>query len=84
LDCKSGIDTNFGGYIEAKVHMGPGYYLYLVCVFASMLRALCHWVTPVPGRGMGCCPKLPAPLERALNGDGKVGLGCWNNGDGKV
>jgi hypothetical protein len=40
------------------------------------MRALFHWLTPLPKRGSGCTPRLPSSLVKQLdlNGDGKVWL----------
>jgi hypothetical protein len=54
--------------------MGPGYWGYIVCLLGAFMRALFHWLTPLPGRGSGCKPQLPDSLLKKLDkdGDGKV------------
>lgn len=77
-NCYSNIDRNFRGEIEAEVWLGPGYQCYIVCLFGAFMRAVFHWLTPMPKRGSGCVPKLPESLRKELlrkydtNGDGKV------------
>lgn len=71
--------------ISARVYLGPGYICYVICLWAALLRALFHWLTPIPGKGQtfsrhffkclrGCLPSLPESLRKALDphGDGKV------------
>ena len=72
--CFLGIDRSFEAIHVISVEMGPGYLCYLVCLFAAFLRALFHWLTPLPGRGSGCTPRLPDSLLKKLDrdGDGKV------------
>lgn len=60
------IDETYGD-IEIRVYMGPGYYCYCVCLFGAMMRAIFHWVTPLPGRGSGCTPRLPKSLLKKLD-----------------
>lgn len=71
---KQGVDRRYKGEIEADVFSGPGYICYVVCLFGACMRALFHWLTPIPGEGSGCKPKLPRALRELLDedGDGKV------------
>ena len=39
--------------INAKYTLGPGFFCYIFCVFAGLLRASVHWATPLPGKGKG-------------------------------
>lgn len=73
-DCWGSIDRNYDGFSDIKVWMGPGYACYCVCLFGAFMRALFHWLTPLPGRGSGCIPALPKSLVKKLDrdGDGKV------------
>lgn len=73
--CVWSIDKEYNNEIEAQVYFGPGYWCYIVCLFGAFMRALFHWLTPVPGMGSGCRPKLPKSLVDILDsdGDGKVG-----------
>jgi hypothetical protein len=64
--CAGGVDRTHGN-IHVKVYMGPGYYCYCVCLFGAMMRAIFHWVTPLPGRGSGCKPRLPRSLLKKLD-----------------
>jgi hypothetical protein len=65
--CAGGdLDSSYKSY-NLEVSMGPGYYCYLVCLFGAMLRAVFHWVTPLPGRGSGCSPRIPASLLKRLD-----------------
>lgn len=32
--------------------IGPGLYCYAVCCVSGMIRAVAHWVTPLPGKGI--------------------------------
>lgn len=71
--CIRDIPTDYGGY-TAVVEVGPGYLCYYICLFGALMRAVFHWLTPVPHRGSGCTPKLPEALVKVLDtdGDGKV------------
>merc|ERR1711998_566555 len=66
------------GEVTAKVKLGPGYLMYLVCLLAAFLRALMHWLTPIPGEGSGCRLEIPKPLYDKLlekfdkDGDGEI------------
>jgi len=33
--------------------LGPGFYCYIVCIISGLVRAVIHWLTPLPGRGKG-------------------------------
>ena len=76
--CYNSIEREYtdsaGTKFEASVYLGPGYICYLVCLFGAFMRALFHWLTPMPKKGGGCVPKLPASLLKRLDtdGDGKV------------
>eukprot|EP00615_Pteridomonas_danica_P008472 CAMPEP_0114339472 /NCGR_PEP_ID=MMETSP0101-20121206/7756_1 /TAXON_ID=38822 ORGANISM="Pteridomonas danica, Strain PT" /NCGR_SAMPLE_ID=MMETSP0101 /ASSEMBLY_ACC=CAM_ASM_000211 /LENGTH=378 /DNA_ID=CAMNT_0001472459 /DNA_START=170 /DNA_END=1306 /DNA_ORIENTATION=- len=72
--CWGDINRNYTGFSNISVYMGPGYACYCVCLFGAFMRALFHWVTPLPGRGSGCVPSLPKSLVKKLDrdGDGKV------------
>ena len=50
--------------IEARTWSGPGYICYLVCCFSALLRAVVHWLTPLPGKGLGLCCCLVPSEER--------------------
>ena len=58
------------GDIQATVFVGPGYYCYIICLFGALMRALFHWLTPIPGQGSGCKPELPRGLVELLDEDG--------------
>lgn len=72
--CYTNIDRSYPGYSGISVYMGPGYWGYMVCLFGAFMRALFHWLTPLPGKGGGCTPALPDSLLKTLDkdGDGKV------------
>jgi hypothetical protein len=76
--CYVEIDLNYNNEIEAEVYLGPGYWCYIICLFGACMRALFHWLTPLPGQGNGCQPKLPQSLIDLLDedGDGQVSVAC--------
>jgi hypothetical protein len=74
--CWIDIDRHFKGEISASVWFGPGYACYVVCLFGAFMRALFHWLTPIPGGRGGCTPKLPQSLLSLLDEDGD-GLVTW-------
>jgi hypothetical protein len=41
-----------GDYIHYRV--GYGYWAFVICWFAAVIRASVHYCTPVPGGGVGC------------------------------
>jgi hypothetical protein len=74
LTCYNAIleHGSFGGEMEVVAELGPGYTCLLVCIFAAALRALFHWLTPLPeeryaGRGSGCKPALPHHLKEVID-----------------
>lgn len=76
-DLKQTYIDRSGSEIKAQVNLGPGYYFYVVCLFGAFMRALMHWLTPLPGQGSGCKPRLPQYIIEMLDadGDGKI---SWN------
>jgi len=74
--CWSDIDRHYKGQILAKVWFGPGYLCYVVCLLAAFMRAIFHWLTPIPGGGSGCTPQLPQALIDLLDEDGD-GVVTW-------
>ena len=62
-------------------HHGPGVICYIICVATGFIRAICHWLTPLPDMGAGACTfALPHVFSDAMikildvNGDGKVDI----------
>lgn len=52
--------------------VGAGYWAYVVCLLAAMIRVAVHILTPVPGGGTGCqCVEYVTGID--IDGDGKVG-----------
>lgn len=52
--CLSGLDSKFnkpGSGVNAKFYTGPGVYAYGFCVASAVIRAILHWLTPLPGQG---------------------------------
>ena len=45
---------NSGG-LESRMWSGPGYICYWVCAFSAGVRAVIHWLTPLPNKGSGFC-----------------------------
>ncbi len=43
---------------DFQVWTGPGMYCYSFCVCSAAVRAIIHWLTPLPGAGQecSCCP----------------------------
>lgn len=72
--CYVEIDLHYNNEIDADVYLGPGYWCYIICLFGACMRALFHWLTPIPGQGNGCSPRLPQSLIDLLDedGDGEV------------
>lgn len=74
VDIPSTWTDKWDNKIKTEIWLGPGYACYLVCLFGSFMRAVMHWLTPLPGRGAGCRLKLPNSLMEKLdeNGDGEL------------
>lgn len=53
---------------------GPGFYCYIACVFCGVVRALIHYVTPLPGMGAhtscvkGCCACCQSSSQSTSDG----------------
>ena len=63
------------GPVSASYALGPGWWCYMSCAIAGFVRAIMHWLTPVPGLGAGACTfELPKEVVAALdvNGDGHL------------
>jgi hypothetical protein len=67
--------------IRLAYYHGPGIMCYIICIATGFIRAICHWLTPLPGLGVGACKfALPHVLSGALlgvldlNGDGVVDI----------
>ena len=76
-NCLTHLDEHVvtdGHVINAQIKLGPGYIFYCLCLFGAFMRALMHWLTPLPDRGSGCSFEVPQYLlERLdLDGDGQI------------
>jgi len=47
-----------------QLMVGPGCWCYIFCAFAGATRALLHWVTPLPGQGIGLSFEMPEVGKR--------------------
>lgn len=68
--CLSGVSTVVGGIqgITSEFWFGPGFVAYVVCCSVAFLRAAIHWLTPMPGRGLGfkwICMGRPAATSKS-------------------
>uniref|UniRef100_A0A7S2HPS6 EF-hand domain-containing protein n=1 Tax=Octactis speculum TaxID=3111310 RepID=A0A7S2HPS6_9STRA len=76
--CSSNLDHDFtdqwGNTINITPSVTIGFWCYIVCLFGAFMRVIMHWLTPLPGLGSGCTPKLPKYLMDKLDedGDGKI------------
>lgn len=63
-DCLYGIKVNFELLkpIRSSFWLGPGYICYLICCISGFIRAIAHWVIPMPQQGEG----LKVPLYNLL------------------
>jgi hypothetical protein len=39
--------------LTSSFWLGPGYYCYIFCIISGGVRAVVHWLTPLPGKGKG-------------------------------
>ena len=53
------MPSSFDGY-KLEYVPGPGIAMYVFCVVSGYIRAILHWLTPLPGQGVGCSCQLPA------------------------
>ena len=51
--CLWNMPENVSGY-HLEYLRGPGITMYMFCVVSGYVRALLHWLTPLPGQGVGC------------------------------
>mmetsp|Transcript_13400 Transcript_13400/g.17355 ORF Transcript_13400/g.17355 Transcript_13400/m.17355 type:complete len:445 (-) Transcript_13400:132-1466(-) len=84
--CYAEIDLNYKGEVSARVYLGPGYWCYIICLFGACMRALFHWLTPLPNQGSGCKPQLPQSLIDLLDedGDGEISWDEMKKGYSKL
>jgi hypothetical protein len=84
--CYAEIDLNYKGEVDAEVYLGPGYWCYIICLFGACMRALFHWLTPLPNQGNGCKPQLPQSLIDLLDedGDGEISWDEMKKGYSKL
>ena len=55
----------------SRIHyvVGAGYWAYVFCVAAALVRVTMHYLTPVPGGGAGChCTDMKVLLDAAAEG----------------
>ena len=54
--CYVKLDSEFNSNgIKSDTWSGPGYICYWVCAFSAGVRAVMHWLTPLPNKGSGFC-----------------------------
>lgn len=56
--CLWSLPEHHNGYSLQFVG-GPGIYMYSFCMVSGVIRAVLHWLTPLPGQGVGCRMVLP-------------------------
>lgn len=66
FSCYSDMPSEDGKWVVAQKALGPGWFSFLFCALTGALRAIIHWLTPVPGFGAdghhGChCGQWPLP-----------------------
>mmetsp|Transcript_53107 Transcript_53107/g.68113 ORF Transcript_53107/g.68113 Transcript_53107/m.68113 type:complete len:830 (-) Transcript_53107:21-2510(-) len=57
--CLWNLPDTYHGY-KLEYVRGPGIYMYMFCALSGFIRAILHWLTPLPGQGIGCRLRLPA------------------------
>jgi hypothetical protein len=68
--------VTIGGQVyDVDNYRGIGFYAYLFCLVAAVIRTTMHYATPVPGGGQGChCVDVLEEITGFdINGDGEVG-----------
>ena len=55
--------------IDASFWIGPGFYAFIVCIFANLLRMLVHILTPMPGLGEGLFPLVNFFMCKSIKRD---------------
>jgi len=72
-DNQADVTSGPQGVHDIHLWAGPGYYAYMFCWLAAVVRTFMHYVTPLPGGGAGCALKdvdlrNPAFLATAMAG----------------
>lgn len=59
--CESDVKKGLSDF-DIKYETGPAIGLYAFCALAGIVRAIMHWLTPMPNQGAGACTwSLPTP-----------------------
>ena len=70
--CYTSMPKNGENDESFRYVVGTGYWAYVICLLAAIIRVSIHYLTPVPGGGTGCqCVEDLIGVD--IDGDGKVG-----------
>ena len=62
VNCVWTLPAHTQGYTLEYIR-GPGFYMYTFCMLTALVRAVLHWLTPLPSQGVGCHMVIPSKDE---------------------
>jgi len=62
VNCVWTLPAHTQGYTLEYIR-GPGFYMYTFCMLSALVRAVLHWLTPLPSQGVGCRMAIPSKDE---------------------
>jgi hypothetical protein len=65
VNCVWTLPAQSKGYTLEYIR-GPGFYMYTFCMLSAFVRAVLHWLTPLPSQGVGCRMAIPTKDETVI------------------